>query len=151
MGQKVRPTGFRTGIMTDWLSHWYANKQDFSELLVEDQRIRKYIKRRYGGSGISKIKIDRAFVVASSSAGATIAAIVKTIIILARTLGMRVTVEGVETEEQVGLFAALGCDQMQGYYLGRPMPVQAIAAEILTDFCDAEVNRARVAGERLHG
>src|SRR5919197_3608168 len=59
MGQKVRPTGFRTGIMTDWLSHWYASKQDFSELLVEDQKIRKYIKRRYGGSGISKIKIDR--------------------------------------------------------------------------------------------
>src|SRR5215468_2957600 len=59
MGQKVRPTGFRTGIMSDWLSHWYANKQDFSELLVEDQRIREYIKRRYGGSGISKIKIDR--------------------------------------------------------------------------------------------
>src|SRR5919198_483314 len=57
MGQKVRPTGFRTGIMTDWLSHWYANKQDFSELLVEDQRIRKYIKRRYGGSGISNIEI----------------------------------------------------------------------------------------------
>ena len=59
MGQKVRPTGFRVGIMTDWLSHWYANKQDFSELLVEDHRIRRYIKRRYGGSGISKIKIDR--------------------------------------------------------------------------------------------
>jgi len=59
MGQKVRPTGFRTGIMTDWLSHWYANKQDFSELLVEDQKIRQYIKRKYGGSGISKIKIQR--------------------------------------------------------------------------------------------
>src|SRR5205807_4330003 len=59
MGQKVRPTGFRTGIMSDWLSHWYANKQDFSELLVEDHKIRKYVKRRYGGSGISKIKIDR--------------------------------------------------------------------------------------------
>src|SRR5947209_10670182 len=59
MGQKVQPPGLRTGIMTDWLSHWYANKQDFSELLVEDQRIRRYIKRRYGGSGISKIKIDR--------------------------------------------------------------------------------------------
>src|SRR5437763_10822711 len=59
MGQQVRPTGFRVGIMTDWLSHWYANKQDFSELLVEDHRIRRYIKRRYGGSGISKIKIDR--------------------------------------------------------------------------------------------
>src|SRR5438270_3918925 len=59
MGQKVRPTGFRTGIMVDWQSTWYANKQDFSELLVEDQKIRKYIKRHYGGSGISKIKIQR--------------------------------------------------------------------------------------------
>ncbi len=59
MGQKVRPTGFRTGIMIDWQSNWYANKQDFSELLVEDQKIRKFIKKRYGGSGISRIKIDR--------------------------------------------------------------------------------------------
>src|SRR3982074_901623 len=59
MGQKVRPTGFRTGIMIDWQSTWYANKQDFSELLVEDFKIRKYIKKHYGGSGISKIKIQR--------------------------------------------------------------------------------------------
>jgi small subunit ribosomal protein S3 len=59
MGQKVRPTGFRTGIMTDWLSHWYANKQDFSELLVEDQKVRKFVKRRYKGAAISKIRIDR--------------------------------------------------------------------------------------------
>jgi small subunit ribosomal protein S3 len=59
MGQKVRPTGFRTGIMMDWGSHWYANKQDFSELLVEDNKIRKFIKKKYGGSGISKIRIHR--------------------------------------------------------------------------------------------
>ena len=59
MGQKVRPTGFRTGIMTDWLSHWYASKQDFAELLVEDQKIRRFIKRRYGRSGISRIRIER--------------------------------------------------------------------------------------------
>ena len=59
MGQKVRPTGFRTGIMMDWLSHWYANKQDFAELLVEDKRIRDFIKRRYGRSGISRIRIER--------------------------------------------------------------------------------------------
>jgi small subunit ribosomal protein S3 len=59
MGQKVRPTGFRTGIMTDWQSHWYASKQDFAELLVEDKKIRGYIKRRYGRSGISKIRIER--------------------------------------------------------------------------------------------
>jgi small subunit ribosomal protein S3 len=59
MGQKVRPTGFRTGIMVDWQSHWYANKQDFSELLVEDHKIREYVKRRHARSGISKIKIER--------------------------------------------------------------------------------------------
>jgi small subunit ribosomal protein S3 len=59
MGQKVRPTGFRTGIMVDWLSRWYAGKAEFAELLVEDHKIRKYVKRRYGRSGISRIKIER--------------------------------------------------------------------------------------------
>jgi small subunit ribosomal protein S3 len=59
MGQKVRPTGFRTAIMTDWLSSWYASKQDFAELLVEDHKIRKYVKERYGRSGIARIKIER--------------------------------------------------------------------------------------------
>jgi small subunit ribosomal protein S3 len=59
MGQKVRPTGFRTGIMVDWLSHWYASKADFAELLVEDQKIRRFIKKRYGDAGISKIRIQR--------------------------------------------------------------------------------------------
>src|SRR5262245_41648998 len=59
MGQKVRPTGFRTGIMTDWLSQWYANKQDFSELLVEDKKIRDFIKRKYSRSGVARIKIER--------------------------------------------------------------------------------------------
>jgi small subunit ribosomal protein S3 len=59
MGQKVRPTGFRTGIMVDWLSNWYASKADFSELLVEDYKIRKYIKKRYADAGISKVRIQR--------------------------------------------------------------------------------------------
>jgi small subunit ribosomal protein S3 len=59
MGQKVRPTGFRTGIMVDWLSQWYANKQDFSDLLVEDQKIRKFVKKKYPRAGIARIKIER--------------------------------------------------------------------------------------------
>ncbi len=59
MGQKVRPTGFRTGIMIDWQSKWYANKADFSELLIEDSKIRKFVKKRYAGAGISKIRIER--------------------------------------------------------------------------------------------
>src|SRR5947209_236110 len=45
--------------MSDWLSRWYASKQDFAELLVEDFKIRKYIQKRYGRSGISKIRIHR--------------------------------------------------------------------------------------------
>jgi small subunit ribosomal protein S3 len=59
MGQKVRPTSFRTGIFVDWLSTWYANKQDFSDLLVEDFKIRKFVKKKYGGAQISKIRIQR--------------------------------------------------------------------------------------------
>jgi small subunit ribosomal protein S3 len=59
MGQKVRPTGFRTGIMCDWQSRWYAGKQDFADLLVEDKKIRTFIKKRYARSGISHIEIER--------------------------------------------------------------------------------------------
>src|SRR5438045_5856880 len=59
MGQKVRPTGFRTGIMLDWQSTWYAGKQDFAELLIEDHKVRGYVKKKYGRSGISRIRIER--------------------------------------------------------------------------------------------
>jgi small subunit ribosomal protein S3 len=59
MGQKVRPTGFRTGIMLDWQSTWFAGKQEFAELLIEDEKIRAHIKRKYGRSGISRIRIER--------------------------------------------------------------------------------------------
>ncbi len=59
MGQKVRPTGFRTGIMLDWQSTWYAGKQDFAELLVEDQKVRGYVKKKYGRAGIARIRIER--------------------------------------------------------------------------------------------
>ena len=61
MGQKIRPTGFRTGIMIGWASQWYANKSDFSDLLVEDYRIRSFILRllKKKRPQISKIRIDR--------------------------------------------------------------------------------------------
>jgi small subunit ribosomal protein S3 len=59
MGQKVRPTGFRVGIMVDWASTWYAGKQDFAELLMEDEKVRSYVKKKYGRSGISRIRIER--------------------------------------------------------------------------------------------
>ena len=59
MGQKVNPTGFRTGIMLDWKSRWYASKKEFSDLLIEDQKIRKYVKQKYFFAGISKVEIER--------------------------------------------------------------------------------------------
>ena len=66
MGQKVNPVGFRTGVMIGWKSRWYASKQEFAELLVEDQKIRSFIKTRKEGRygkpmypAIAKIEIER--------------------------------------------------------------------------------------------
>jgi small subunit ribosomal protein S3 len=64
MGQKVNPVGFRTGIMVGWKSRWYASKQEFADLLIEDQKIRNYIKNhprdsQFKNAGISKIEIER--------------------------------------------------------------------------------------------
>ncbi len=59
MGQKVRPTGFRVGVMEDWRSRWYASKHEFADLLVEDFKIRNFIKRKYHFAAIPKIEIER--------------------------------------------------------------------------------------------
>ncbi len=59
MGQKVHPTGFRTGVTEPWRSRWYAPKRTFGHLLVEDQHIRKFVKLNYGFAAISQIEIER--------------------------------------------------------------------------------------------
>ena len=59
MGQKVNPTGFRIGITEDWRSRWYAPKKEFGSLLIEDYKIRKYIKEKYPFAGIPKIEVER--------------------------------------------------------------------------------------------
>jgi len=59
MGQKIRPTGFRVGVMEDWRSRWYANKHEFADLLVEDFKIRKFVKKKYSYAGIPKVEIER--------------------------------------------------------------------------------------------
>ena len=64
MGQKVNPIGFRTGVMIGWKSRWYASKQDFAALLIEDQQIRNFIrnhpkKSQYRQAGIDRIEIER--------------------------------------------------------------------------------------------
>jgi len=60
MGQKVNPHGLRVGIIKDWDAKWYANKKDFSDLLVEDHKIREYVKEKLFIAGISRIEIERA-------------------------------------------------------------------------------------------
>ena len=59
MGQKVHPTGARLGIIKDWSSKWYAEGTNFADCLVEDQKIRKYLKKKEYEAGISKIEIER--------------------------------------------------------------------------------------------
>jgi small subunit ribosomal protein S3 len=59
MGQKTHPTGFRTGIYDDWKSRWYASKKEFADLLVEDCKIRAFVKDKYRYAGIPKIEIER--------------------------------------------------------------------------------------------
>jgi small subunit ribosomal protein S3 len=60
MGQKVNPHGLRIGIIKDWDTKWYANDKNFSELLVEDVKIRKFIKKKLYISGVSRVEIERA-------------------------------------------------------------------------------------------
>lgn len=60
MGQKVHPNGLRVGIIKDWNSRWFAEKKDFGDLLVEDNKIRKLVKKEVFLSGVSKIEIERA-------------------------------------------------------------------------------------------
>ncbi|WP_313756268.1 30S ribosomal protein S3 [Tissierella sp.] len=60
MGQKVNPHGLRVGIIKDWDSKWYADKKTFNEYLVEDNKIREFVKKKLFISGISKIEIERA-------------------------------------------------------------------------------------------
>ena len=60
MGQKVHPKGLRIGIVKDWDTRWYANKKNFSDLLVEDVKIRKFLKKTLFNSGVSRVEIERA-------------------------------------------------------------------------------------------
>ena len=59
MGQKVNPHGLRVGVIKDWDSRWYA-EADFADNLVEDHKIRTYLKKKLYSAGVSKIEIERA-------------------------------------------------------------------------------------------
>ena len=60
MGQKVNPYGLRVGVIKDWGSKWYADANQFGDLLVEDQKIRTFVKNKLYQAGVAKIDIERA-------------------------------------------------------------------------------------------
>ncbi len=60
MGQKVNPHGFRVGVIKDWDAKWFADSKTFGDTLVEDHKIREYLKENLYAAGISKIDIERA-------------------------------------------------------------------------------------------
>ena len=60
MGQKVHPHGLRVGVISDWDAKWYADKANFADNLIEDNKIRKFVKKELYSAGISKIEIERA-------------------------------------------------------------------------------------------
>ena len=60
MGQKVNPHGLRVGVIKEWDSRWYADDKDFADFLVEDYKIREYLKKKLYNAGVSKIEIERA-------------------------------------------------------------------------------------------
>lgn len=59
MGQKVNPHGLRVGVIRDWDTRWYADKKDFSRFLVQDKKIRDFIKKECYNAGVSRIEIER--------------------------------------------------------------------------------------------
>ncbi len=60
MGQKVSPHGLRVGIIKDWDSKWYASSKNFADYLVEDNKIRTFVKKRLYAAGVSRVLIERA-------------------------------------------------------------------------------------------
>ena len=60
MGQKVNPHGMRVGIIKDWNSKWYADKKNFADTLIEDHKIREFLKKKLYSANVSKIEIERA-------------------------------------------------------------------------------------------
>ena len=60
MGQKVNPHGFRVGVIKDWDTRWFASKKDFADFLIEDNEIRKFLKKKLYSAGVAKIEIERA-------------------------------------------------------------------------------------------
>jgi diguanylate cyclase (GGDEF)-like protein len=86
-----------------------------------------------------KIKIDGSFMRALDANDANAEKIIRTIVALGRSLRMRVTVEGIENSRQVGFVHMIDCDEVQGYFFGRPAPASELGRIILVDYRNASL------------
>ncbi len=95
-----------------------------------------------------KIKIDRSFMRAFGAEDRQVVDVLHAIMSLSRSLRMRVTAEGVETNEQAAFLKSLGCDEVQGFYFAKPMPIDQVALAIMRDVqaMDAAQDPVRLAG-----
>ncbi|MBQ6165474.1 MAG: 30S ribosomal protein S3 [Clostridia bacterium] len=59
MGQKINPTGLRIGVIKDWESRWYADKGEFGDTLVSDNKLRNYLLEKLASAGVPKVEIER--------------------------------------------------------------------------------------------
>ena len=59
MGHKINPNGFRIGITKDWTSRWYLGKKAFGPALLEDQKIRKFLTKKFETAGVKSVEIER--------------------------------------------------------------------------------------------
>ena len=94
-----------------------------------------------------KIKIDRSFMEGFGKSRGDVETVVKSLVALGREMKMRVTVEGVETVQQVEFLYDADADQVQGFYFGKPMPATQIGAELLDDFRRSQPADARTDGK----
>lgn len=60
MGQKINPFGYRLGISKDWRSKWFANRENYADLVLEDKKIRDYLRKNLSEAGLKDIEIHRA-------------------------------------------------------------------------------------------
>ena len=58
MGQKVSPHGLRVGVIKDWDSKWYADKNKFADYLIEDNKVREFVKKKLYAAGVSKVVLE---------------------------------------------------------------------------------------------
>ncbi|MFA7293692.1 MAG: 30S ribosomal protein S3, partial [Rhodocyclaceae bacterium] len=59
MGQKIHPTGFRLAVTRNWTSRWFANSKNFSGMLLEDLKVREYLKKKLAHASVGRVVIER--------------------------------------------------------------------------------------------